>query len=286
MLESIRRPLVRAVCAAAILVASPVPAAFAADDTVVANVNGIPVTEAEIKLAQAELAQQFAQLPEEQKRLAALTALIEIKLMAALAREKGLDQGDDFRLRMAFLQDRALHSDVVDAEVGQQVTEEDVRARYDKEIASMEAANEVKARHILVKTAEEAKKIIGELDGGADFKTLAKERSTGPSGPNGGDLGYFGKGQMVPPFEDAVFALNVGEYTKEPVETQFGFHVIKLEDKRTKQPPSFDEVKDQVRSMVMRDKYLKLVEEQRSAANVDIKDADLKKAMEADSQAQ
>lgn len=286
MLELVRRPLLQAVCAAALFAGASTGIAFAQGEKVVAEVNGMAITEAEIGLAQAELAQQFAQLPEEQKRLAALTALIEIKLMANLAREKGLDQDADFKRRLEFLEARALHSGVVDTEIGKKVTDGDIRSRYDKEISNSPASNEVKARHILVKTEEEAKAIIAELDGGADFETLAKDKSTGPSGPNGGDLGYFGKGQMVPPFEAAAFALNAGEYTKEPVQTQFGFHVIKVEDKRAQQPPAFDEVKDQVRSMVLREKYLELVESLRSSANIDIKDEQLKQAMEADQKAQ
>ena len=111
-----------------------------------------------------------------------------------------------------------------------------------------------------MKTKEEAEAIIKQLDGGADFEKLANEHTTDPSGKTtGGDLGYFGPGQMVPEFEKAAFALEIGAYTKEPVQTQFGWHVIKVEDKRAQQPPAFEQVKDQVRSVVLRDKYFALV---------------------------
>jgi peptidyl-prolyl cis-trans isomerase C len=136
----------------------------------------------------------------------------------------------------------------------------------------------VHARHILVKTKEEAEAIIKQLDGGADFQKLANEHTNDPSGKtNGGDLGWFGPGQMVPEFDKAAFALDVGKYTKEPVQTQFGWHVIKLEDKRAKQPPAFDDVKDQAKQAVIRDKYFAMVKELRAAAKVEIPDEKLKK---------
>ncbi|HEY5819260.1 MAG TPA: peptidylprolyl isomerase [Mesorhizobium sp.] len=277
--------------------AAPAPAAQApaaapaapvkpAPETVVATINGETVTQADLDLAEMDLAQQFAQLPPEQKRAASLSAVIEIKLMAAEAKAKGLDKDPEFIKRLAFLSDRAMHSRVIDKEVAATITDAEIRAAYDKQIAATPPANEVHARHILVKTKEEAQAIIKDLDAGKKFEDIAKEKSTDAgSGANGGDLGYFAAGQMVPEFEKAAFALEPGSYTKEPVQSQFGFHVIKVEDKRQQQPPAFDEVKDQFRSTVLRDKYFALVKKLRDAAKVDIADADLKKAV-ADSEAQ
>ena len=132
-----------------------------------------------------------------------------------------------------------------------------------------------------MKTKEEAEAIIKQLDAGAKFEDIAKEKSADAgSGANGGDLGYFGPGQMVPEFEKAAFALEPGTYTKEPVQSQFGWHVIKVEDKRVQQPPAFDQVKAQVRSLLLRDKYLELVKSLRSAAKVDVTDPELKKAID------
>lgn len=253
---------------------------FAADDTVVATVNGMNITDGDLSLAMANLDQQFAQLPEDQRRGAALSALIEIRLLASKAKEKGYDKDPDFQKRMAFLQERALHSEFVDKEVAAAVTDEMVRARYDKQLADTPPSNEVHARHILVKTKEEAEAIIKELDGGADFEKLAKEKSTGPSGPNGGDLGYFRQGQMVPEFEKAAFGLSAGAYSEEPVKTQFGWHVIKVEDKRAVQPPAFDEVKDQIRSALLRETYFDMVKKMREAAKVDVVDEKLKGTVE------
>src|SRR5690606_36060757 len=134
-----------------------------------------------------------------------------------------------------------------------------VRARYDKEIAALEPQEEIRARHILLKSREEAEAVIDKLEAGADFVELAKTESAGPSGPTGGDLGFFGKGQMVPEFENAAFALADGEFTRDPVQTQFGWHVIPREEHRTQPPPEFDAVKDQVRQIVMGEKYRALL---------------------------
>jgi peptidyl-prolyl cis-trans isomerase C len=202
--------------------------------------------------------------------------------MAAEATSKGLDKDSEFQRQLAFLNQRALHSQVISKEIADKITDADIRAAYDKQISETPPQNEVHARHILVKTKEEALAIIKDLDAGKKFEDIAKEKSTDPgSGANGGDLGYFGQGQMVPEFEKAAFALEPGSYTKEPVQSQFGFHVIKVEDKRQKQPPAFDEVKEQFRSVVLRDKYFALVKQLRDAAKVDITDAALKKAVEA-----
>ncbi len=262
--------------------AEAAPAPTAVDpNAVVATVNGKPVTEADLALAEGELSKQFAQLSPERRRAAALSAAIEIKVLAAKAVADGFDKDPDFQRRAAFLQERALHGEMVEKEVVGKITDADVRARYDKEIADTPPVNEVHARHILVKTKEEAQAIIKELDGGAKFEDLANKHTADPSGKtNGGDLGYFAPGQMVPEFDKAAQALAVGTYTKEPVQTQFGWHVIKVEDKRAQQPPAFEQVKDQARSAVIRDRYFALVKELRGAAKVDIPDPALKKAVD------
>ena len=166
------------------------------------------------------------------------------------------------------------------AEVIDKITDADVRTRYDKEIAATPPLNEIRARHILVKTEDEAKAIIKELDGGAKFEDIAKAKSTDGAASQGGDLGYFGPGQMVPDFEKQAFALDVGQYSKEPVKTDFGFHVIKVEDKRAKQPPAFDDVKDQVREVLLREKYVEMVKAFRDELKVEWVDPAMKKAMD------
>ncbi len=259
------------------------PAAAAVDpNAIVATINGQNVTEADISLAEQDLGQQFGNLPPEQRRAAALSSIIEIRLMAAQAVEKGLDKDADFQRRVAFLDQRALHGELVEKEVAGKITDDEIRARYDKEIAAQKPVNEVHARHILVKTKEEADAIIKKLEGGDDFQKLANENTTDPSGKtSGGDLGFFGPGQMVPEFEKAALALEIGAYTKEPVQTQFGWHIIKVEDKRSQQPPAFETVKDQVRSLLIREKYIELVKQVRTAGKVEITDPALKKAIDA-----
>ncbi len=254
--------------------------AHSAPDDVLATVNGQSITEADLDLAVNDLEQQLANVPAERRRAAALSFLVEVHLLSGAAEKTDLADSAAFQRRMQLLRRRALHTGYVEQNVAATLTEEGVRKRYDLEVANTTPVNEIKARHILVKTKEEALAIIAELDGGADFVELAKQKSTGPSGPGGGDLGYFGPGQMVPPFEDAAFKLEIGAYTKEPVETQFGWHVILIEDKRAQQPPPFEEVKDQIRGLLFRETYAKVVDELRSGAQVEIADPELKKQVE------
>lgn len=263
---------------AAALVALAAPAA-AQQDAVVATINGEPVTEADLELAIGDV-DQLAQVPEAQRRAAALSALIEFRLISAEAEKQGLAEGDDFARRMALLRQRALHSAYIDREIASQVTEEAVRARYEREVAGLSLAEEVHARHIIVETQEEAAAIIAELDAGGDFEALARERSKDGAAAQGGDLGYFGPGQMVPEFEQAAFAMEAGAHSAAPVQTQFGWHVIKVEDKRAQQPPAFEQVADQLRSLLLRETYFATVSGLREAADIEIGDPALKEALE------
>lgn len=246
---------------------------------VLATINGKDITVGEVDQAAGDLDPQFARLPVEQRRLAALAALIDIKAMAGEAEKDKLDQTKEFKDRMEFLRERALHNEYFKNAIVDKISDADVRARYDKEIAAMPPQVEVRARHILVKTKEEAEVIIKKLEGGAKFEDLAKASSTDGTASSGGDLGYFSEGQMVPEFEKAAFALKPGEYTKEPVQTQFGYHVIQLEDRRTKQPPAYDQVKDQIRSIIMRERYIETVKKLRDGLKIDYKDPAIEKAM-------
>ncbi|WP_411037402.1 peptidylprolyl isomerase [Shinella sp. BYT-45] len=260
---------------------SNVRAQDAAADPVVAKVGTVDIHESELKLAIAGLDPQLANLPDEQKRVAALSSIIDVKLLAADANKEGLQDTADFKQRLAFLTDRELHNAYFKKHVVDAVTPEEVKARYDKEVAALTPEDEIRARHILVKTEEEAKAVIADLDAGKDFVEIAKEKSTDPNKSEGGDLGYFAKGRMVPEFENAAFALEKGAYSKAPVKTQFGFHVIKVEDKRKQQPPALEQVEGQVRQLVMRDKYLELLEKAKAESPIDIQDSALKTAYDA-----
>lgn len=254
--------------------------AFAQEPKVVATIGGEAITEADIETISKGMDAQFAKMPEEQRRLAALASLIDIRAVAMKAREAKFDQSEQFKKQIALINLRALHDAFFKAEVVDKITDGDVRARYDKEVAAGPAQNEVRARHILVKTEDEAKEVIKQLDGGAKFEDVAKAKSSDGSAGEGGDLGYFGPGQMVPEFEKFAFTLNVGQYTKEPVKTQFGFHVIKVEDKRTKQPPAFDQVSGQVRELLLRERYVETARKYRDELKVEWVDLAVKKAMD------
>nr|CAD6597610.1 peptidylprolyl isomerase [Rhizobium sp. TCK] len=254
--------------------------AFAQEDAVVAKVGDLEILQSELDLAVANLDPQLQQLPDEQKRVAALSGAIDVKLLAQSAAEEGLAETEDFQKRMEYIKDRELHNSYFRKHVVDAVTDEEVKARYEKEIAALPKQEEVNARHILVKTEEEAKAVIADLDAGKDFAELAKTKSEDSNKDDGGDLGWFSKGRMVPEFEEAAFALEKGAYTKTPVQSQFGFHVIKLEDRRDVQPPALEQVEPQVRQLVMRDKYLALIEKAKAEQTVEIMDETLRKGYE------
>ncbi|MDY6963952.1 MULTISPECIES: peptidylprolyl isomerase [Pseudorhizobium] len=254
--------------------------AFAQEDAIVAKVGEMEIRQSELDLAIANLDPQLQQLPDEQKRVAALSGAIDVKLLAQGAVNEGIRDTEDFKKRMSYITDRELHNSYFRTHVVDAVTEDEVKARYEKEIAALPKQEEVNARHILVKTEEEAKAVIAELDAGKDFAELAKTTSEDSNKSDGGDLGWFAKGRMVPEFEEAAFALEKGAYTKTPVQSQFGFHVIKLEDRRDVQPPAFEQVEPQIRQLVMRDKYLALIAEAKTEQKVEIMDEALRKGYE------
>ena len=230
----------------------------AQDNPVVAKVGSVEIRKSDLDTAIANLSAQYQQLPDEQKTVAALSQVI------------------DFKQRMVFLKERELHNAYLRDQFDK-LKPEEVKARYDKEIAAMPKEEEVHARHILVKTEDEAKDIIKQLDAGKDFIELAKAKSEDSSKSDGGDLGYFTKGRMVPEFEEAAFSLPKGSYTKTPVKSQFGYHVIKVEDKRNAQPPAFDQVEPQVRQIVMQEKYSSIIDEAKKAQKVEIVEENLRK---------
>jgi len=250
----------------------------------VARVNGSNITEAEIAFAEAEVGAEIAGLPGEARRRVLLEYLVEAHLFAEAAQKSRLGTGKEFEERLAYYKLRALRDSFYEKRVRDAVTEAQARAAYNEQIAKMAPEPEVRARHILVKSEAEAKELIKQLKGGADFFELAKKNSTGPSADSGGDLGYFARGQMVKPFEDAAFALKPGEISA-PVQTEFGWHVIKVEDKRNHPVPTFDEVKDQLIASLVQNQLKSVVQGLRSKAKIEVVDPKLKKAIEADARA-
>lgn len=242
---------------------------------VVAKVGETEITEADIAFAAQDLGQQLQRFPPDQWRAILLDVVVDMELLAQAARQDGIDQDPDFQKQLEFLELQALRNAYIAQKIDGAITDDALNAAYEAEFKDYEGPEEVNARHILVSDKADAVALIKELDGGADFVELAKEKSTGPSGPNGGDLGYFGKGQMVKPFEEVVFTLEPGEYTKEPVETQFGWHVIKLEDKRRQEKPAFEAVAGDLRQRLIREQYEAKMAELKDAIAVEILDESL-----------
>ncbi|WP_156911953.1 peptidylprolyl isomerase [Kaistia adipata] len=247
--------------------------------TVVATVNGEPITEADLTLASEDFAEELAKVAPDQRRKAILDVLVDLRLMAGAAEKDGLDKTEEFQRRLALLRARALRNEFFRAKVDLAVTDEAVKKRYEAEVAKIVPEEEVHAAHILVETEDEAKAIIKELDKGGDFAKLAEEKSKDPgSGKMGGDLGFFTKGKMIKEFEDAAFALEPGKYTEKPVKSQYGYHVIKSVEKRKQPLPTYDQVKDQVRQLVLRDTFVDTVSKLRADGKVEIVDPALKAA--------
>ncbi|MEM8877104.1 MAG: peptidylprolyl isomerase [Pseudomonadota bacterium] len=240
-------------------------------DRVIARVNGVEITLGEVRLAIEGMGQQARQMPPQQQLTQVVSVLTDIELVAKKAIEEGLEDDEGFKRQMALLRrqelaERKLSSVGVDA-----VTEDAVEAFYSE--LDAERQEEVRARHILVATEDEAKAVKTEVDGGADFAAVAQEKSTGPSGQNGGDLGYFTKDRMVPPFANAAFSLEPGTVS-DPVQTEFGWHVIKVEDKRMQQLPPLEEIRDRVEQAVAQEARQAYLQELRSNAELLVIDAD------------
>nr|BAT27783.1 peptidyl-prolyl cis-trans isomerase [Aureimonas frigidaquae] len=264
---------------------TPAPAAQApaapAPDSVVARIGGKDLTEADVDAAAQEIGAQFGQLPPEQRRLATISALIDVKALAAKAEAEGLQDEAAVARQIDFLRDRVLHNAYFEKHGVSAITEDELLARYEAEKARFVPQDEVHARHILVDTKEEADSIIARLDKGETFADLARELSKDPSSQNGGDLGTFGKGRMVPAFEEAAFALEPGSHSQTPVETQFGWHVIEVVEKGKSAFPPFEQVREQARQVVMRDKYVEMLEKAREELKVDYVDPELKSQIDA-----
>lgn len=238
---------------------------------VVATVNGSPITEADVAFTAIDLAQTLGQYSAEQRMRILMDLLINQKLMAEAAQKDGIQDSKEFEQRMALMRERTLRDFYFNEKVQKTVSEEDVKAAYDKQVADIASEDEVRARHILVKTKEEAEAVVKELEGGADFAKLAGEKSIGPSKANGGDLGYLSKGDVVEPFGNAVMALETGKIS-EPVETEFGWHVILVEDKRKKSAPPFEAMQGEIQQTLLRERFLELINELKKDAKIEVMD--------------
>lgn len=261
---------------AASLALVPVPAA--ADDPVIARVNGVDIKQSALDFAASEVGHRLANLAPQDRKMVLLQYVIESELMAGAGQKDNLDKTESFPGRAAYHQRRALRDAFFDAKISDAVSEAEAKKIFDEKIAEMKPEQEVHARHILVATENEAKEIVERLKKGDDFAALAKEKSRDASA-EGGDLGFFPRGQMLKPFEDAAFALDVGEIS-EPVQTQFGWHVIKVEEKRDQPLPAFNQVKEAIIAQLVQAKAQQVVTGLRDAAEIEVIDPELKKSMD------
>ena len=237
-------------------------------DPVVARVNGVDIRQSDLALAEDEVGSSIPQqLGPDQKRDYLITYLADVVVLAQAADQQKLGDRDDVKHRILLERNKVLMEMLLQDAGKAAATDDAMHKVYDDAVKQMGNEQEVHARHILVPTEDEAKAIEAELKKGADFATLAKEKSKDPGAAEGGDLGYFTKDQMVPEFADVAFKLDKGQIS-DPVKTQFGWHIIKVEDKRTKPTPTFDEVKPQLESYVAHRAQADLVAKLRGAANI------------------
>ncbi len=223
----------------------PAPAAMPGDGaTVVARINGEAITMDRLKRALATYNRDLGQLAPEAYYVTVLDRVIDQELASRAALQLGLEQQPEIQARLAEARANVLAGAFLGKVAADASDEVTLRRRY--EAMAQAGISQVSARHILVKTEAEAAALIVELQRGADFATLAQQHSVGPSGKSGGDLGFFMHKQMVKPFADAAFALAKGAFTDKPVETRFGWHVIKVEDTRAGPPPAYYEVRDEL----------------------------------------
>lgn len=237
-------------------------------NTVLAKGAGIEVKQGDLDLAEEEVGSQLQGVDDATKREQLLGYLIDLKIVAKAAEDKKIGDDADFKRRVAFARDRLLMDRLLSVEGKLAVTEAEMRKIYDEAAKQITSEEEVHARHILVETEDEAKQIIADLKKGGDFAALAKAKSKDPGGAEGGDLGFFTRGQMVPEFSDAAFKLPAGQLS-DPVKSQFGWHVIKVEEKRNKKAPDFDQVKPQIEQYAMRKAQSELVTKLREQTKVE-----------------
>lgn len=259
--------LVLATLAVASVHAQTPPAAPA--DPVIARIDGQPILRSELQQTMRGLPPQAQGMPIETLYPMLLERVIDLRLIGNAARSAKLDDDPAVKKKVAEATDRVLQEALLTRSIETKVTEAALREKYKTYAATIPGQEEVNARHILLKTEAEAKAVIVEIQKGAEFSDVAKKRSIDPGAANGGDLGYFTREQMVPEFSEAAFNLKKGEVTQAPVKSSFGWHVIRVEDKRTSGPPSFDEVKAELQEEMSREVIQDFLKDLRGKSKVE-----------------
>ncbi len=242
------------------------------ENPLLARVNGREIRWADIEKSAQGLPEEIrAQL--ETIFPALLQRLIDVQLLVWAAREGGLAEDAEVRRLVSAYEDRVLSDTLIRRQIADRVTEDMLRARYHAHIEGLAARAEVWARHILLDSEARARDVIAELDAGADFAELARARSLGPTAEQGGDLDYFTRDNMIPGFAAAAFALEVGQYSPDPVQTEFGWHVIKVEDRRAEGAASFEEMREDLRDSIIRERLDELLRDLRGRAEIEYPEA-------------
>jgi peptidyl-prolyl cis-trans isomerase C len=264
-----RRRLVALASAAAIaLLTAPALVRAADEDPVVARVNGAAIHQSDLTLAEEDVGSNIPPMPGEAKRDYLISYLADVMLVAKAAEDKKVADADAFKRRLAFVRNKLLMEQLLQLEGKTAVTDAALHKVYEDAAKQMGQEQEVRARHILVETEDEAKAVQNQIKGGSDFADLAKQKSKDPGGSEGGDLGYFAKEQMVPQFAEVAFKLDKGKVS-DPVKTDFGWHVINVEDKRNKPAPEFDKVKPQLEDFVVQKAQADIIGKLRTDAKIE-----------------
>ncbi|MFA5948997.1 MAG: peptidylprolyl isomerase [Hyphomicrobium sp.] len=253
-----------------------------ADDAVIAKLNGKEIKESDMALAETEIGPELHNMPASSKRRVLVEYIIETRLFAQAAEGAKLNTGAAFEQRAEYWRQRAMRDEFYDKTIKSSVSDALAKSIYEDKVKMIPPEDEVEARHILVDSEDKAKELAERAGKGEDFAKLAAENSKDPgSKTDGGKLGFFGKGQMVKEFEDAAFALQKGEVSK-PVKSQFGWHIIKLEDRRQKPLPTYDEVKDRLIGSMVQQKAQQVSTDLRGKAQIEYIDQEVKLQVEQD----
>src|SRR5436305_7761727 len=235
---------------------------------VLAKVNGSEIRQSDLALAEEELGPSLAQMDPATKKENVLSFLIDMRIVSKAAEDKKVQDGEDFKKRLAFTRSRLLMDSLLASEGKAATTDDAMKKVYEQASKEITGEEEVHARHILVETEDDAKAVEEDLKKGADFAELAKKKSKDPGASDGGDLGFFTKDQMVPEFSSVAFSLEPGKIS-DPVKSQFGWHVIKVEEKRKRKAPDFDQVKGQIETYVTRKAQADYVGKLRDSAKIE-----------------
>lgn len=236
----------------------------------VARVDGVDVTAQDYAVAEEMYGQQLGKMPQDAKKSTIVDALIESRLISEAARKSGIQNDEEYKRQIAFFEAQTLRSIYIQRELAKRVDEKAVRKAYDDQVAKVPVVEETRLRHMLLPTAEAANSIIADLKAGKDFSALAKEKSADPaSREKGGDLGFLAPGQTLPEIESASAKLKPGQFTDTPVKSAFGFHVVKVDERRPRPAPRFELLAGEIRQALEAEEASRIVTELRSKAKVE-----------------